>query len=361
MGVDVQDPMVRQATMLRQLAAKYDTSTPEGLKQYAAAVGQFNPMMAQQIAKSAADLEEKIAGTKLKTAQTFEAGAKGQEVFDKRAALNSRTDMLIEAGLKPSEAQGIASNDTAFAKYVENKNIPTPAEYAVQAGKLGFGVKPRLSDYTPDQVNAMEKGVFTHKAGIAAAGAASTRIVNPPQETAFSKELGSEQAKQLVAQQNQAGVSAQALDRLQTMEKTTGNVYSGPTANTAIAASQLLSSVGLLSDAQAKTLSNSEVYNKSAKDLVMKDLGGKLGAGISNADRSYIEERIPQLQNSPAARMELIQKLKEIHLKEIEKAQAMQAHANKFQNLNTFDFAKYGMTPSAASPSGQWSIKPVKP
>ena len=34
-GVDVQDPVVKQATMLRQLSQGLDLKTPEGLNQYA--------------------------------------------------------------------------------------------------------------------------------------------------------------------------------------------------------------------------------------------------------------------------------------------------------------------------------------
>lgn len=192
------------------------------------------------------------------------------------------------------------------------------------------------------------------------AAKSNTQIIQQ-QESEFAKTMGKEQAGMLTKALEQAQTSSQALDRLATMEKTTGNVYSGPQANTAIAASQLLSSLDLLSPTEAKRLSNSEVYAKSAKDLVMKDLGGKLGAGISNADRAYIEERIPQLQNSAPARIELINKLKEIHSLEIKKAKDMQAYAAQKGSLNGFDVTAYGMTkgtpPSASPATGGWSIK----
>jgi len=47
MGVDVQDPAVRQATMLRQLAMQFDTNTPEGLKQMAQALQGTNPELTE--------------------------------------------------------------------------------------------------------------------------------------------------------------------------------------------------------------------------------------------------------------------------------------------------------------------------
>jgi hypothetical protein len=63
MGVDVQDPAVRQATMLRQLAMQYDTNTPEGLKQMAAALQGTNPELGMKVMQQAQVMEEQMAKT----------------------------------------------------------------------------------------------------------------------------------------------------------------------------------------------------------------------------------------------------------------------------------------------------------
>jgi hypothetical protein len=73
MGVDVQDPAVRRATMLRQLASQYDTSTPEGLKQMASAVQGTDPELGYQIMQRAQEMEKTAAETELKKAQTTKA------------------------------------------------------------------------------------------------------------------------------------------------------------------------------------------------------------------------------------------------------------------------------------------------
>jgi hypothetical protein len=70
MGVDVQDPMVRQATMLRQLASQYDTSTAEGMKQYAAALKGVSPELANRAAMQAQAMEEQQAKTTTQRTQT---------------------------------------------------------------------------------------------------------------------------------------------------------------------------------------------------------------------------------------------------------------------------------------------------
>ena len=64
MGVDVQDPTVRQATMLRQLAMQYDTNTPEGLKQMAQALQSTNPELGMKVMQQAQMMEEQQAKTR---------------------------------------------------------------------------------------------------------------------------------------------------------------------------------------------------------------------------------------------------------------------------------------------------------
>ena len=62
-GVDVQDPAVRQATMLRQMAMQFDTNTPEGLKQMAQALQATNPELGMRVMQQAQAMEEQMAKT----------------------------------------------------------------------------------------------------------------------------------------------------------------------------------------------------------------------------------------------------------------------------------------------------------
>jgi hypothetical protein len=94
----------------------------------------------------------------------------------------------------------------------------------------------------------------------------------------------------------------------------------------------------------------------------MQDLGGKLGAQISDADRKFVEDRIPQLTTSEKARTELLNKLEEIQRGKIDYYKKMNAHANKYGNLNDFDFSeKYSgvlMNPSKTQ-TGAKQLSPV--
>lgn len=68
-GVDVQDPMVKRATMLRQMAQQFDTTGPEGLRQLAQAMRNVDPDMALKVAQQADAME--LAGAKIGSEQAL--------------------------------------------------------------------------------------------------------------------------------------------------------------------------------------------------------------------------------------------------------------------------------------------------
>lgn len=65
MGVDVQSPAMRQATMLRQLASQFDIGTVDGMKQYAQALQGISPELGYRAIQQAAAMEEQQAKTNL--------------------------------------------------------------------------------------------------------------------------------------------------------------------------------------------------------------------------------------------------------------------------------------------------------
>ncbi len=60
-GVDITDPVVRKASQIRQLASQFDTTTPEGLMQFAQAARTLDPNLAVQAAQQAQALKEQTA------------------------------------------------------------------------------------------------------------------------------------------------------------------------------------------------------------------------------------------------------------------------------------------------------------
>jgi len=65
-GVDTTDPMIKQATQMRQLASQFDTTTPEGMAQFSQALRSINPQAAQQAAEKAVEMRGAMADVQKK-------------------------------------------------------------------------------------------------------------------------------------------------------------------------------------------------------------------------------------------------------------------------------------------------------
>ena len=75
-GVDIQDPTIRRATKLRELAGQYNTNTASGLRQMADALRTTDPDMALQLSQKAAAMD--LEAAKLQSEQAL-AAQRGRE------------------------------------------------------------------------------------------------------------------------------------------------------------------------------------------------------------------------------------------------------------------------------------------
>ena len=311
-----EDPMLKQLSAVQNIMKQVNPNDPRSLMAAAQQLAPVAPQQAAQLAQQARDAQEKIAKTSSETvtAKLAIAGKHTPESIAKFQSTGNLADLeAIDTSTKPSD------------------------DWLAAARSIGLKAGKTFNDYTPEEVAKVNLMVLNNKQAVAQAGRATTVF---QQETEFAKTLGAEQAKKLTAAIDQGVVSNDALTRITQMKKLndSGTLYQGPTANATVTTANFLNSIGLISKDEAKRLSNSEVYSKLAKDLVMKDLGNKLGNQISDADRDYVEARIPQLSTSPLARTELLNKLQEIHAKNINYARRMQSYAEKNNSLKGFDF-----------------------
>ena len=275
-GGQEEDAMLRKASDFAAMRNEIDPTSPESLATAAKQMykmgfttqGNMYAKAAQEALKQQAEIGAKKAETTLKGAQTTKAGQETQEIVDKQAAKGARVQMLKDAGLGDSEAMGIASNDSAFAKYIETKKVPVPSEYAVQAQKLGYTAKPYLSDYTPDQVKQMEKGVFAYKAGIAQAGA----TVNKPVDVAaIIKEIGTTQdIKGKADIWKLAGEAYKTqvpmIEKLKEVKSNLPATFTGSFSETALQFGKALSALGVPID--ENKLSNTEYMNSVSSQVL---------------------------------------------------------------------------------------------
>ena len=57
-GVETTDPTIRMASQLRGIASQFDTTTPEGIRKYAAAIKDLNPNVALQASRMADEMDK---------------------------------------------------------------------------------------------------------------------------------------------------------------------------------------------------------------------------------------------------------------------------------------------------------------
>jgi len=359
-----EDPALKLISLRNSVFREIDQSNPES---FMAAAGKLNQSGDQEGAMAMANY-----------ARTVQAKLAGIDK-DVAAAEASRVAKLPSSDIQVSARIGELTTELASINAASPRGVAIQAEIArlnravkeakpvapnISSNAVTAGANPKevFLDKNTDQYYTYEKDPVTGTQirvpyyGAVAESRGGTKVDvkvggDQLQENEFLKRRGITQAQALDDAQKGAVSAAKSLTALGTMRQqdASGQLFTGPLANAYVGATSLLASIGLLSKAQTANLTSSEIYDKNAKDLVMIDLDGKLGSQVSDADRKYVEARIPQLTTSQQARTELINKIAEIQQGKIKFYTDMNAYANKNKNLNEFDFSKQ-YVPSAAPP-----------
>lgn len=187
-ALGVQDPLLQQASQLRDLAQKFDTSTAKGMMDYANALRQLNPQMAQQAAMQAMKMSEQEAKIRKTSAEADEVTAKTAR--DLRAA-EGRSRALQERYPEMSEdiAKSIAEDSKTVAELLK-----VPKKEAAKTKTVTANGKVLLiNEETGETIKEIGKagktleetlgagltglaGIFAKKQGEAAAGAGGKAV-----------------------------------------------------------------------------------------------------------------------------------------------------------------------------------------
>jgi hypothetical protein len=340
----VQDPQLKLISARNAIFSRTDPNDPESLARAASELAPFDPQGANALANSARE-----AAFKLSQVTKNLRERQGAEPIQQLLRSGKYTAESVKEYEQTGDISKLKELEKAINPYVDKVGIAKGTEETVYMDKRNDQQYVLRTDATGKQVRVPYSGALdqtTSKTNLS---------VSQKQEEEFSKRRGFTQANAIDEASNLARGGSLALGSIASMKEqdASGQLFTGPLANSYVGATNLLASVGLLSKEQTGKLTSSQIYDKSAKDLVMQDLGGKLGAQISDADRKFVEDRIPQLTTSQKARTELLNKLEEIQRGKIDYYKKMNAHANEFKNLNTFDFSeKYSgkLTTSTQNP-----------
>jgi len=326
-GVDIQDPAIKRATQLRQLAQGIDVTSIEGLQQYAARLQQagFNAeanQLGQQIL-AARKTESEITKN--------ERERKGLDPFEQLL----RTGKYTPASLAKYKKSG----DAADLELMEKETKANIKEIGVAEGTREPVYLDVNNDkqfiYTTDAQGNQVRKMYT--GGVDRTTAKVTATATSKGEEAFTKALGELDAKAVADAQKARDASIATVKALNSLASYPDNkLISGTFANNRVGFANFLNTIGLASGADKERISNSQQYQKVAGDVILQTLGGKLGSGFSNADREFIAGLIPQLEASPQARRALIEFMQKKNQDIIAEATRLEDYAREKKGLGGY-------------------------
>ena len=131
-GVDVQDPTIRRATKLRELASQYNTNTAAGLRQMADALRTQDPDMALQLSQRAAAMD--LEAAKLQSEQALVTQRTRER--PQNASLEEKTFVELAKKATPASVAAAqrAGNDISLLEIPETVKVSTYGQVLKDAG-----------------------------------------------------------------------------------------------------------------------------------------------------------------------------------------------------------------------------------
>jgi hypothetical protein len=334
----VEDPQMRLISQRNALAKQIDMNDPESIMRGAQMAAQAGDTvaastLADYARKAASDLAliqqrtaEKMT-TEQRNALAFASsvGRPGSPEFNR-----AYQDKFTELTTKPEATSTEMRNAAALAasefpvgspQYTERyreelKRLTTKEPKVGNVKEVGVAMgsrEPVYLDVNNDQQYIYQKGADGKQMRVPYFGGvdrttATTKVQVDAGENEFIKELGKLDAKAVASSmetKNSAISALNSLNRLNQLDQSA--LISGSFASGRVGATNLLNTLGLTSAKDQDMLAKSENYQKTAGDVILATLGGRLGSGFSNADREFIQSLVPQLENSPQARKQLIE------------------------------------------------------
>jgi len=326
-------------------------AAPAAAAPAAAAPAQTRATLNQQIAALENRRAQMLALTKVPAAKA-EAEVLGDQIKDLRSQLKPTELTNLEREIQQIRSEGVPDTDPRIRDRLDKINKLSRGgserfgEVAERISMADYG-KPFLQ-LTQAQRAAVNEKIEEQKGKVAKAGAAKFELT---QESEFAKALGKGQGARY---ENAVSLRDNAISALNTFDRLSKlndqGLISGSFATGRVGATNLLNTLGLVSASDSATLARSENYQKVAGDAILATLGGKLGAGFSNEDRKFIQGLVPQLENSPAARRQLIDFMISKNRAVVGETTRLIDYAESKRTLN-------GFVPSVPLPSGGGGVQ----
>lgn len=346
-ALGAQDPMLQRISQQQSLLKEINPSDATSL---AAGIQKASEMGNPQLAAALSNILLKLRETESVITRN-ERERKGLDPFEQLLRTAKYTT--------PSLAKYKKSGDPADLELLEK-----PAK--AQIKEVGVAESTREPVYTyqatpdsePKQViyktNAQgEQVMVPYSGGVDRTTSKVTATATSKASEAGLTELAKIDARMVGDAQKARESSIAAINSLNKLAVLPADqLISGQFATGRVGVTNLLTTLGLASPADASRLANSQQYQKVAGDVILQTLGGKLGSGFSNADREFIASLVPQLETNPEARRQLIMFMQEKNQNIIKEATRMEEHFRSNEgSLKGFKpTIPLSVTPSAPNP-----------
>ena len=302
-ALGAQDPQLQAVSTIRELSNKYDTNTSGGVAALATELQNRGlTQQAFQLGQRALEMRKLEAEAQAKTAERLTNEQKNATaIADSSGAKRGTTEWTDKYNTEL--ARLTAGSKGANIKEIGVAEKTREPVYFDVATDSQFVVKQDPRDPTKQVRVPFNGGVDRTTAKTNVGG-----IKLPEGESEFVKRLGAKDADRVdnaITLRDTAVSSLNSLNKLASLPA--NQLISGQFAEGRVGVTNLLTTLGLASPADAQRLATSQQYQKTAGDVVLQTLGGKLGAGFSNDDRKFIQGLVPQLETDPEARRKLIQ------------------------------------------------------
>jgi len=291
-----QDPQLRLISARNAIFSRTDPNDPDSLMAAARELAPFDPQGANAIANQAREAAFKLSQVTKNLRER--AGA-------------DPLQQLIRAGKYTPESIAEYAKTEDVSKLV---TIEKPTKENVKEVGVATGTREAVYlDVNNDQQFVYQKGTDGKQMRVPYFGGidratSSMKVEAEKKQTEFEKILDKKDAERVDAAMTLTQNSITALNSLKRLnELDQSALVSGAFASNRVGFLNFLNTLGLTSVKDQGDLAKSENYQKTAGDVILATLGGKLGAGFSNEDRRFIEGLVPQLENSPQARKQLIE------------------------------------------------------
>lgn len=287
-----------------------------------------------------------------------------------RQAQQAVYQALVQKGISHNEALAAASNPEVAKLILERVYAkPEPQQFHV-AGETAFSFNPAtggvksLGEVPKNVTLGPEQSLYRQSGG----GLTPLVTGKSPEQSAESRKIAEGLGASYTDLQNKSQSAEKTLNTLDRLEKLSPLAFSGTGAEAKTKLGSFLSGYGVLGENVNKTVAASEQFKALSNELVMAANNGSLGAGVSNADVSFIQSRMPGIEQTKAGRDSLIEAGKKLAQRDKEVANLATEYRAKSGSMAGFnqylaDWAnKNPMFPQAAAKpaSSGWKILGVE-